>query len=741
MSKTPDGNPTDFGREMIADQSRREVELWKLRRSIDSRTRAENAQATFKPEPGISIVVATHKGESRLPSLLDSLIAQTIEASRFEVIVVENGEPDETSTIIKDYGLRYPQYDLRYFWREDPSAGGARNLGIKLARLSRITFVDDDDLLECDYLKNALSVSTGTNMVVSPIVDISQDGTIDEFNSLNGRIDNIRGSINHVSNLPWLLGFNACKLVPTWMIKPLRYREDLKSGEDLVFWSQLLSRKPVEVVAAPALKHNAYLRGLRDDSVSRQKTSRDFSVTQRIECIRSLGEVKVRGNSPEEECIRSLERAQAGFILRYLDDHPEEYDSVIEQIEQSNILAFPWSSLNRNKATEAAFLYCFAPFADTSAVVASKAIAERQCIVDVFTNDMSSVRKLDPAVSALADRWIDERTTITAPPSFAGWGPISDFATQAAELAARSYERKGGYSRIYSRALWVGSHVAAILFKLRYDHVEWTAEFSDPLRRDAHGRNRSGPFFVNSVFEALSSVVESRGYEVEGHWSLFELVEVATFLLADKLIFTNLNQMEFMLSLAGSSELQQEVVSKAIVRPHPTPPSEAYSVAPTSYVLPADKINIAYFGTFYPNRGIGDILLALVNSPVRVRKRVRLHVFSNSRSEVEELSANSGIGAIVHSNDYLPYMEFLNASSQFDVLLVNDVESSDRLPINPFLPSKLSDYRGSGSKIWAIVDDGSPMASMEFDYVNRVGHVPGMVTTLSTLVSDGDASF
>lgn len=733
MSATPERHPSDFGREMLSTQSSREVELWKLRRSIDQRTRAAQAPAIFKPEPGVSIVVATHKGVDRLRYLLDSLIVQTLEASRFEVVIVENGTPDGTSDIVEEYNRRYPQYSFRYFWRKLASAGGARNLGIKLARLSRITFVDDDDSLEPDYLRNALSVSTGTNMVASPIINMYPDGSIDEFNGLNNRISMLRGSPGHIADLPWLLGFNACKLVPTWMIKPLRYRDDLKSGEDLVFWAQLLTRKPVEVVVAPGLQNGAYLRGMRDDSVSRQKYSRDFSITQRIECIRALGEIRVKVNSSEEECVNILKSSQAGFVLRYMDDHPDEHDSVIEQIERSNVLSFPWSRLNRNKATEVAFLYCFAPFADTSAVVASKAIAERRRITDVFTNDMSSVRKLDPAVSSLAERWIEERTMISAHPSFADWGHISDFATRAVESAVRSHKRKGGYSTVYSRALWIGSHVAAILFKLRYDHVEWTAEFSDPLRKDAHGQNRHGAWFSNSVFEELCSVIESRGYEVERDWSLFELVEVATFLLADKIVFTNTNQMDFMLSLTGHSELQDEVSSKSIVRPHPTPPLEAYSVAPTSYMPPLGKINIAYFGTFYPNRGIGDIVLALVNSSARVRHRVRLHVFSNSKSEVAKLAADNGIGAIVHSNDYLPYMEFLNATTKFDILLVNDVERSDQLPINPFLPSKLSDYRGAGRKIWAIVDEGSPMSDMKFDYVNRVGHIPGIVSTFNSL--------
>ena len=724
----------DYARALVLDKASLQSEMVRVQRAVERRQRNRKAAGPFVPDPGVSVVVATHSGRTRINGLLESLATQTIEPSRFEVVIVENGEPDGTSGVIEKAAEQFPWLRVRYVWRPHASAGGARNLGIQLARMSRLTFVDDDDRLEPRFLEDALSVSTGNNIVVSPIVDVTVDGARDEANSLNQRIAAMRGKSSQISELPWLLGFNACKLVPTWMVRNEVYREDLRSGEDLVFWSQLLKRDGLTAVVAPAVTNNAYLRGRRPDSVSRRTMSREFYVTERIACISALGEIKETLRSEgARTCVDALARAQAGFISRFLTAFPDLKESVIDEIQVSAVAIFPWESINSGEARDLAFVYCFAPYADTSAVVAAKAIAERKRIVDVVANDMASVRKLDPAASALADRWIAQRFVVDSLPSFAGWPSISNFAVSALEIAEEQCATQGEYVTLYSRALWVGSHVAAILYKLRHPDVFWTAEFSDPLRFDAEGNPRPGSIVSDSVSDELLESVQRVGLDLNEHVSLFELVEIATFLLADELVFTNQQQKNVMLASSDIAPIRQEVSAKAIVRQHPTPNPSAYFADPASYVVPSGAINIGYFGNFYPNRGISEILLALANSSEDVRRRIRLHVFSNATDQVANAARDYGVGANVYSNEYLPYMKFLNATTKFDALLALDVVRNARMETNPFLPSKVSDYRGSGRSIWAVVDEGSPMSQMSFDYVSKVGDVPSSVRALRSI--------
>ena len=701
----------------------------------ESATVLQSSSATGQPAPaGVSVILPTYRGAQRIMATLMSLVDQDLDTDQYEVIVVPNGPDDGTRALLAAFSRSHPELTVRVIAVERASAGGARNVGLAAARFDWVTFVDDDDQVERSYLSSALAEAGPNVVVVSPLIDVHPDGTRDAHTMVSVRLAGLRGRATPLHQAPWVLGLNACKLVPARLAKTYRYREDLPSGEDLVYFAQLLHHPELTVVAAREGDDTAYLRSMRAESVSRRELDLDFGVDQRLTCIRALADLRI----PTDEgrtAVEVLQQAQTGHLMRFLAQQPQLRDEVLQRIDRAAPGDFPWGALNRGTARDLAIVYCFAPFSDTSAVVAAKAIAERGLVVDVITNDMSSVRRRDPAVSTLARRWLDQSTTISAPASFSGWEQISEFATKALAAAELQHATKGPYRTVYSRALWVGSHVAAGLFKLRHWQVRWSAEFSDPLRRGADGVPRTGPLVDNDVARRLRAGLESRGF---GHLrvdTLFDLVEQATFVLADELIFTNTNQCEYMLSLTDDTRLRQLVAAKARIREHPTPPPSAYHASPTTYAMPQGVVNIGYFGSFYPNRGIGEVLTALVNLPIETRRQVRIHIFCNVADEVKKQVAELGVGHVVYVNKYLPFMQFLNATTLFDVLLVNDVVRDERLPINPFLPSKLSDYRGSGRSIWALVDEGSAMSRMDLTYVSPAGNAPVILRDLAHIIA------
>ena len=73
---------------------------------------------------------------------------------------------------------------------------------------------------------------------------------------------------------------------------------------------------------------------------------------------------------------------------------------------------------------------------------------------------------------------------------------------------------------------------------------------------------------------------------------------------------------------------------------------------------------------------------------------------------------------IIH--DIVEYLEFLNLTTKFDILLANDLVTKDNFKINPYLPSKLADYTGSGNDIWIIYERGSVMSEVEAKYKSDV---------------------
>lgn len=88
-----------------------------------------------------SLIVATLGRDADVAALLDSLLTQG--RTDFEVIIVDQNDDDRLGPIEADYASRLPLRRLRSSVR---NANHARNLGLRHARGSIVTFPDDDCL-------------------------------------------------------------------------------------------------------------------------------------------------------------------------------------------------------------------------------------------------------------------------------------------------------------------------------------------------------------------------------------------------------------------------------------------------------------------------------------------------------------------------------------------------------------------------------------------------------------------
>lgn len=680
--------------------------------------------------PGISVIIPSYMSAKTILRTLDSLDAQTLDKNLFEVIVIFNGEANGSAEQVSAWSSQNDT-NVKYVWSATKGASRARNIGLKYATREYLAFVDADDWVQPDFLSDAFSLCTPRSVVVSPIWDFDGE-SLSGSSSLNSRIRSLAGQAVPIASAPWALGFNACKTFHhSLATKP--YDEALNSGEDLVFFANLLSHPDLRLNFLPETGENSYIRQLTEKSVSRGNSSFDFNVTQRIKCIDALN-----GIAPHPSNLKALEalkNAQAGFVARYISEHPGAENDLVGVLDKAGVADFPWSVINHGRARDLVIAYCFPPFNDTSSVVCAKIVADRRKKVDVISANLRGLREEDPSLNMLYSRWVDEHHILNTPPAFSNWESICAFALQSVQKASETQRKKGlQYDTLYTRAMWAGSHVAGALLKIHQPTTSWTAEFSDPLRFGVEGTPRPGEYNDDEVSQALMAVIASIAPQTLPIHTLFDLIEFSTVLLADQLIFTNGNQLDYMVS-SYPGWLEEIARSKAVVRPHPSPPSRAYALVPSSYRFEEDCINLAYFGSFYANRGLHDIFVACMNLDAKVRDRVRLNLFTSTQEEVRREVASMGLEDIVRVNGYLPYLEFLNACTGADVLIVNDVKRSAAQTVNPFLPSKLSDYRNSGAKIWGIVDSDSPLSQQTLDYVSSVGDSLGALKVLTAMAN------
>lgn len=127
---------------------------------------------------------------------------------------------------------------------------------------------------------------------------------------------------------------------------------------------------------------------------------------------------------------------------------------------------------------------------------------------------------------------------------------------------------------------------------------------------------------------------------------------------------------------------------------------------------------------------------ALEVLPRGQRERLRLHVFAGQPDALLAQVAERGLTDVVRVGPFVDYLDFLALCGRMDVLVVNDALTSARLPVNPFLPSKWSDYRGSGTPVWGLVEEGSVLGGLDepaLQFRTPVGHATAAAQLLSRL--------
>lgn len=94
----------------------------------------------------LSIVIPVYNVEKYIEKCLLSCIKQDISHTDYEIIVVNDGTPDNSLTIVKHIANNYS--NIKIINQENQGLSAARNNGLKSAKGEYVWFVDGDDYIE-----------------------------------------------------------------------------------------------------------------------------------------------------------------------------------------------------------------------------------------------------------------------------------------------------------------------------------------------------------------------------------------------------------------------------------------------------------------------------------------------------------------------------------------------------------------------------------------------------------------
>lgn len=118
--------------------------------------------------PLVSIIVPIYKVEPYLRRCLDSIVNQTY--TNLEIILVDDGSPDGCPQICDEYAAKDKRIVVIH--KENGGLSDARNAGLDICKGEYVSFVDSDDWVDKNYIKQMFNVAINNhaNIVISDFI-------------------------------------------------------------------------------------------------------------------------------------------------------------------------------------------------------------------------------------------------------------------------------------------------------------------------------------------------------------------------------------------------------------------------------------------------------------------------------------------------------------------------------------------------------------------------------------------
>ena len=292
----------------------------------------------------LSIIVPVYGVANYLCKCVDSLLAQDI--SDYEIILVDDGSPDECPQICDDYAKKFT--NINAIHQENKGLSEARNTGTRAAQGDFIMFVDSDDYLQPNVLGALMEQVEKDNLDVlrfryqnvreSGEVFVPHEGMKTDYNNYSSKPTD---GLTFLNECMWV----QCYVVQLIIRRELVLQERFTPGiyfEDIDWTPRMLLR--AKRVASTALVVYNYL--WREGSITLSQKDINKMRKQLNDKLALIGKLNILGNSVANRrwfdgMISGLVINVVGIIASMFYDERKQY---IKQIQEFGVL--PLKNIN-----------------------------------------------------------------------------------------------------------------------------------------------------------------------------------------------------------------------------------------------------------------------------------------------------------------------------------------------------------------------------------------------------------
>ncbi|AJH77830.1 glycosyltransferase family 2 protein [Heyndrickxia coagulans] len=228
--------------------------------------------------PKVTVVTPVYNAEKNLEKTIKSVINQTIGFENIEYILVDDCSNDNSRKILLEFSEKYSNIVVVFLKKNTGTPAQPRNLGIKLSNADYITFLDADDWLDPNGIKEMYDIleKTGDDYIVGKTIEVNSKGNkiVGEHESCEERRSVSPFSIPHIFQH---LGPRA-RMMRTKLLKENKIRfPEMRFAEDKQFFIDvLINCKAISTTTVPIY----YLNRLDENNGSLTKKT---DITEKME--------------------------------------------------------------------------------------------------------------------------------------------------------------------------------------------------------------------------------------------------------------------------------------------------------------------------------------------------------------------------------------------------------------------------------------------------------------------------
>ncbi len=260
----------------------------------------------------VSIIISVYNVENYLRRCIDSLLAQSYQ--NIEILMIDDCSSDNSGNIAKEYSQKYPDRCVYIKQAQNKGAASARNTGIEKSQGEWLSFVDSDDWVHQDFIKEMLeaAINTQADFVVCDLFYSYNNGTHKEANTLS----TLTAVSSHKDKVAFLRNHACTRLIrKSFFIQSgLRFPEDIRRGEDIAVMVPLMTKTNKIGILNKAL----YYYYQRENSVSNKNTDIDLSFYPKV--IALIRENSDNGFETELE-YHYIQELMYGMNMLMIKDH------------------------------------------------------------------------------------------------------------------------------------------------------------------------------------------------------------------------------------------------------------------------------------------------------------------------------------------------------------------------------------------------------------------------------------